>query len=64
MEPEEYRGFRIVEAPGRMFKAIKIVPSGHFRRPLNGCTVESLKISIDYALKKMKPMSRYKSVNS
>jgi hypothetical protein len=63
MEPEEYKGFLIVEAPGQMFKATKIVPSGHFRRPLNACTVESLKTSIDYALQKMKPVNRNKPVN-
>jgi hypothetical protein len=58
MEPEEYKGFMIAEAPGQMFKATKIVPSAHFKWPLNACTVESLKISINYALKKMKPVSR------
>jgi len=58
MEPEEYKGFMIVEAPGQMFTATKIVPSAHFKWPLNACTVESLKISINYALKKMKPVSR------
>jgi len=63
MGPEEYKGFIIVEAPGQMFKAIKKVPSAHFKRPLNGCTVESLKTSIDYALKKMKPIGKNKSVN-
>ncbi len=60
MEPEEYKGFMIVEAPGQMFKATKIVPSAHFKRPLNACTVESLKISINYALNKIKPVSRSK----
>jgi hypothetical protein len=64
MEPEEYKGFLIVEAPGQMFKATKIVPHGHFKRPLNACTVESLKISIDYTLKKMKPVIRNKPVNN
>jgi len=64
MEPEEYKGFVIVEAPGQMFKAIKKVPSVNFKRPLNGCTVKSLKTAIDYALKKMKPVGRNKSVNS
>jgi hypothetical protein len=64
MEPEEYKGFMIVEAPGQMFKATKILPSGHFRRPLNACTVESLKISIDCKLNKMKPINRNKPVNN
>jgi hypothetical protein len=58
MEPEEYKGFVIIEAPGQMFKATKIVPSAHFKRPFYACTVETLKISINYALKKMKPISR------
>ena len=64
MEPEEYKGFVIVDAPGQMFKAIKKVPSAHFQRPLTGCTVESLKTSIDYALKKMKPIGGNKTGNS
>ena len=64
MEPEEYKGFMIVEAPGQMFKATKIVSSGHFKRSLNACTVESLKISIDYTLEKMKPINRNKPVNN
>ena len=54
MKPEEYKGFVIVDAPGKMFKATSIVPSAHFKRPFYGCTVESLKISINYALEKMK----------
>ena len=57
METEEYKGFVIVEAPGQMFKATKIVPSAHFKRPFNACTVESLKISINYALEKIKPIN-------
>lgn len=64
MEPEEYKGFVIVDAPGQMFKAVKKVPSARFKRPLNGCTVESLKTTIDYALKKMKPIGQNKSVDS
>ena len=64
MKPEEYKGFMIVDAPGQMFKAIRKVPSGHFNRPLNACTVKSLKTSIDYALSKMKPVNRNKSFNS
>ena len=63
METEEYKGFVIVEAPGQMFEATKIVPSAHFKRPFNACTVESLKISINYAMKKMKPITRNKPVN-
>jgi hypothetical protein len=58
MEPEEYKGFMIIEAPGQMFKATKVVPSAHFKRPFYACTVETLKISINYALKKMKPINR------
>jgi hypothetical protein len=61
MEPEEHKGFMIVEASGRMFKAIKIVPSAFFKRPLYACTVDSLKISINYELKKMKPNNRNKT---
>jgi hypothetical protein len=64
MEPEEYKGFMIVEAPGQMFKATKILPSGHFRRPLNACTVESLKISTNNELKIIKPIILNKSVNN
>ena len=64
METEEYKGFVIVEAPGQMFEATKIVPSAHFKRPFNACTVESLKISINYAMKKMKPINRNKPVNN
>ena len=64
MENEEYKGFVIVEAPGQMFEATKIVPSAHFKRPFNACTVESLKIYIDYTLEKMKPVIRNKPVNN
>jgi hypothetical protein len=56
MEPEEYKGYIIVEAPGWMFKATKIVPTSHLKRPLNACTVESLKISINNELNKIKPI--------
>ena len=63
METEEYKGFVIAEAPGQMFKATKIVPSAHFKRPFNACTVESLKISINYTLEKKKPIKRNKPVN-
>jgi len=52
MEPEEYKGYMIVEAPGWMFKATKIVPSSHLKRTFNACTVESLKISINNELNK------------
>jgi hypothetical protein len=55
---EEYKGFMITKAPGRMFKATKIVPSAYFKRPLNACTVASLKTTIDYVLKKMKPITK------
>jgi hypothetical protein len=64
VETEEYKGFVIVEAPGQMFEATKIVPSAHFKRPFNACTVESLKIYIDYTLEKMKPVIRNKPVNN
>ena len=57
MKPEEHNGFIITESPGGMFKATKIVPSAHFKRPFNACTVESLKISINYALEKIKPIN-------
>ena len=64
MEPEEYKGYMIVEAPGWMFKATKIVPSSHLKRPFNACTVESLKISINNELNKIKPIIRIKPVNN
>jgi len=60
MKPEEYKGFMIVEAPGWMFKATKIVPSPHFKHSLNACTVESLKIFVDFKLSKIKPRNRNK----
>jgi len=60
MKPEEYKGFMIVEAPGWMFKATKIVPSPYFKHPLNACTVESLKIFVDFKLSKIKPRNRKK----
>lgn len=63
MEPEKYKGFMIVEAPGWMFKATKIVPSPHFKRPLKACTVESLKIFINFKLNKMKPHNKKRPVN-
>ena len=64
MEPEEHKGFMIVDAPGWMFKATKIIPSPHFKHTFNACTVESLKISINYKLEKMKRANRYKRVNN
>jgi hypothetical protein len=64
MESQEHKGFMIVEAPGWMFKATRIIPSPHFKHPFNACTVESVKASIDYALKKMKPVNKYKPVNN
>jgi len=63
MEPEEHKGFMIAEAPGWMFKATKIVPSPHFKGHLNACTVESLKIFINFKLNKMKPANRHKPAN-
>jgi hypothetical protein len=64
MEPVEHKGFMIVEAPGWMFKATKLVPSPHFKHPFNACTVESLKIFINFKLNKMKPVYRYRSFNN
>ena len=64
MRPEEHKGFMITDAPGCMFKATKIVPSAHFKDPLNACTVESLKISINFELEKMKRNNKYKRVNN
>ncbi len=64
METEEYKGFVIVEAPGQMFKATKIVPSALFKHPLHACSAESLKTAIDYELKRIKPINRRKPVNN
>ena len=64
MKPEKYKGFMIVEAPGWMYKATKIVPSPHFKHSLNACTVESLKIFVDFKLSKIKPRNRNKLINS
>ena len=64
MEPEEHKGFMIIKSPGWMFKATKIVPSPHFKHPLNACTVESLKISINYELEKIKRTNKYKRGNN
>lgn len=64
MKPEEYKGFVIVEAPGWMYTATRIVPSAYFKHPLNACTVESLKIFVDFKLNKIKPRNRYKSLNN
>ena len=58
MQPEEHNGFMIADAPGQMFKATKIVPSAHFKRPLNACSVKSLKTSINYELNKIKPSNK------
>ena len=60
MKPEEYKGFMIIEAPGLMFKATKIVPSAYFKHPLNACTLEALKIFVDFKLSKIKPRNRNK----
>ncbi len=64
MEPEEHKGFMISDAPGWMFKATKIIPSAHFKHTLNACTVESLKISINYELGKIKRRTQYKPVKN
>jgi hypothetical protein len=64
MESEEYKGFMIADAPGWMFKATEIIPSAHFKHTLNACNVESLKISINYKLEKMKRINKYKPVNN
>jgi len=58
MKPEEHNGFIITESPGGMFKATKIVPSAYFKYPLNACTLESLKMFVDFKLSKMKPRNR------
>jgi hypothetical protein len=58
MEPEKYNGFMIADAPGQMFKATKIVPSPYFKCPLNACSIESLKTSIDYELNKIKRINK------
>ena len=62
MEPEEYNGFMIADAPGQMFKATKIVPCRYFNGPLNACSIESLKTSINYELNKMKPINKKNSI--
>jgi len=64
MKPEEHKGFMIADAPGWMFKATIIIPSAHFKNTLNACTVESLKISINFELEKMKRINRYKPVKN
>ena len=64
MEPEEHQGFMISDAPGWMFKATKIIPSAFFKRTFNACTVESLKISINYELGKKKRINKYKPVSN
>jgi hypothetical protein len=64
MEPEEHKGFMIVDAPGWMFKATKIIPSAFFKHAFNACTVESLKISINFELEKIKRNNRYKRINN
>jgi hypothetical protein len=47
-----------------MFKATKIRPSAFFKHTFNACTVESLKISINYELEKMKRANRYRRVRN
>lgn len=64
MEPEEYKGFMITETPGWMYKATEIVSTSHFKHTLNACSVESLKISINYELEKMKRINKYKRFNN
>ena len=64
MEPEEYKGYMITEAPGGMFKATEIESSSQFKHPLNACTIQSLKISINYQIKRTKPVRRTKPVNN
>ena len=64
MEPVEHNGFMIADAPGWMFKATKIIPSAFFKHTFNACTVESLKISINFELEKMKRANKYKRVNN
>ncbi len=64
MEPEEHKGFMIADAPGWMFKATKIKPSVFFKNAFYACTVESLKISINYELEKIKRTNKYKRGNN
>jgi hypothetical protein len=64
MKPEEYNGFMITDAPGQMFKATIIVPSPYFKRPLTACSIESLKISINYELGRINRKKRKKSVKN
>ena len=64
MKPEEHKGFMIAEAPGWMFKATKIIPSAFFKHTYTACTVESLKIYINFKLEKMKKNKGYKQFNN
>ena len=64
MIPEEHKGFMIADAPGWMYKATKIVPSPFFKHGFSACTVESLKISINFELEKIKRNNRHKRVNN
>ena len=64
MESEEYNGFMIADAPGQMFKATKIEPSPYFNGPLNACSIESLKISINYELGRLNRKKRIKPVKN
>lgn len=64
MEPEEYKGYMITEAPGGMFKATEIGPSAQFKHPLNACTIKSLKISINYELNRTKRVKIKKPANN
>ena len=58
MEPEEHKGFMITDAPGWMYKATEIVSTAHIKHTFSACTVESLKISINYALEKRELSNR------
>jgi hypothetical protein len=58
MEPEEHKGFMITDAPGGMYKATEIAATAHFKHTFNACTVESLKININYALEKKERSNR------
>jgi len=54
----------IADAPGQMFKATKIEPSPYFNGPLNACSIESLKISINYELGRLNRKKRKKPVKN
>jgi len=58
MDSEEYKGFKITEAPGWMYKATEIVSTALFKHTFNACSVESLKTSIKYELEKREQSNR------